>query len=238
MQDKLALDDTIEEYEVWDIDLFDNDAVAIQELHRRGRKAIAYFSAGTYEDWRDDASKFEATDLGRKLDDWEGERWLQTNSANVREIMKARLDLARAKGFDGVDPDNVDAYDNKNGLHLKKTDAVDYLLFLANEAHIRGLAIGLKNAGDIVGEVLSAVQFSVQEQCMQYNDTESFFPFVQQNKPVFHVEYPKGDDAENPKMNNDKPVPRKQSEKIFASKKLGFSTIIKNAKLDQWVQTA
>lgn len=113
---KVQLDHTVENQEVWIIDLFDNTAAEVTALHQRGRKVIAYFSAGTYEDWRPDAARFRPSDLGRKMDDWEGEKWVQTNSANVREIMQARMDLAVLKGFDGVDPDNIDAWDNKNGL--------------------------------------------------------------------------------------------------------------------------
>lgn len=141
---KVQLDHTVEAQEVWIIDLFDNTAAEVAALHQRGRKVIAYFSAGTYEDWRPDAARFQKSDLGRKMDDWEGEKWVQTNSANVRQIMQARMDLAVQKGFDGVDPDNIDAWDNKNGLSLSEHDAVDYVLWLAGEAHARGLSIGLK----------------------------------------------------------------------------------------------
>jgi hypothetical protein len=32
--------------------------------------------------------------------------------------MSSRLDMAQQKGCDGVDPDNIDAYGNENGLGL------------------------------------------------------------------------------------------------------------------------
>ena len=50
------------------------------------------------------------------MDNWAGERWLDTRSTNVRDIMMARLDLAKSKKCDGVEPDNVDGYANKNGF--------------------------------------------------------------------------------------------------------------------------
>lgn len=237
LSEKVSLDATVEQHEVWIIDLFETDASTIEQLHQRGRKVVAYFSAGSYENWRPDASRFQPSDLGRKLDDWEGEKWVQTNSENVRDIIRARLDLARAKGFDGVDPDNVDAYDNKNGLKLKKADAIEFVLFLAHEAHIRGLSAGLKNGGDIVGSVIHQMQWCVQEQCVEFDEVESFLPFIQLGKPVFHVEYPKGDDPDNAKQNNTKDVSPKQRDKAFKAKEKGFSTIIKNVKLDQWIQT-
>jgi len=77
------------------------------------------------------------------MEDWEGEWWLNTNSANVRAIMKTRIALAKSKGCDAIDPDNVDAYNNNNGLELTKNDAIDYLKFLATEAHSAGMSIGV-----------------------------------------------------------------------------------------------
>ena len=104
---------------VYDIDIFDNNTTTITTIHNQGRKVICYFSAGSYENWRPDAGSFNnKTDLGNPVDGWPGEWWLDTNSANVRKIMLSRLDLAAAKGCDGVDPDNVDGYDNDNGLGL------------------------------------------------------------------------------------------------------------------------
>jgi hypothetical protein len=157
------------QFDVWDIDLFDNSASTISRIHHLNSKAICYFSAGTYEDWRPDASQFQPSDLGSPLSDWPGERWLNISSPNVRRIMLARLDLAVAKGCDGVDPDNVDGYDNDNGLGLTQADAVAYVKFLAEAAHARGLSIGLKNAGDIVPDVIDQTEWSVQEQCIQYD---------------------------------------------------------------------
>lgn len=152
--------------------------------------------------------------------------------------MRARLDLAVQKGFDGVDPDNVDGWDNRNGLGLTRDHAVDYVLWLAREAHARGLAIGLKNAGDIAPRVLGEMQWAVNEQAVQFGDEEQFVPFVKAGKPVFHVEYPKGEDPENDRQNDRKEVTGKKRDKCFRARTLGFSTIIKNVRLDQWVQTS
>lgn len=95
---------------IFDIDLFDTPTETIKHLQTMGKKVICYFSAGSYEDWRPDASEFAKEDLGRDLDGWPGEKWLSLGSKNVRRIMKGRVDLAKSKGCDGVDPDNVDGY--------------------------------------------------------------------------------------------------------------------------------
>ncbi|KAJ5196296.1 hypothetical protein N7449_006775 [Penicillium cf. viridicatum] len=184
-----AVEDTTIDADIWDIDLFDNTAETITTLQNKGHKVICYFSAGTYEDWRPDISKFDTADFGSNLDEWPGERWLDIKSSSVRAIMSSRLDMAQQKGCDGVDPDNIDAYGNENGLGLMEADSVDFLTFLASESHSRGMSIGLKNGGDIIGSVIDKMQWSVNEQCAEYDECETYAAFTEINKPVFHIEY-------------------------------------------------
>jgi hypothetical protein len=186
-----AVSDTTVNADVWDIDLFDNTADRITTLKAKGHKVICYFSAGTYEDWRPDISKFDTTDLGSNLDEWPGERWLNIKSDKVRAIISSRLDMAKAKGCDGVDPDNIDAYANSNGLGLTEGDSIDFLNFLARESHSRGMAIGLKNGGDIIGSVIEIMQWSVNEQCAEFKECGVYAAFTEVDKPVFHIEYSK-----------------------------------------------
>ena len=50
--------------QVYDIDLFDTNLTTIRQLHQQGKKVICYFSAGSYEDWREDKEKFPNELLG------------------------------------------------------------------------------------------------------------------------------------------------------------------------------
>ena len=219
--------------QAYDIDLFDNTNTTIQQLHFQGKKVICYFSAGSYEDWRSDKNEFLPSDLGHDLDGWPGEKWLNTSSSQVRRIMKERLDVAAAKSCDGVDPDNVDAYNNaNNGLGLTADDAIDYILFLATEAHNRGLAIGLKNAGEIIPSVIDQMQWTVNEQCTEYNECATWSPFIMQDKPVFHVEYPKGDATNS----TDSVTDAQKQKACGADGQSRFSSIIKNMNLDKWIE--
>jgi hypothetical protein len=211
-----ALNDTSTNVSVYDIDLFTNSAATIKDLHAKNRSVICYFSAGSYENFRPDSSKFQKSDYANGLDGWPGEYWLNTNSSNVRSIMTTRLDMAVAKGCDGVDPDNVDGYDNNSGFDLTPADGINYMTFLAIEAHSRGLAIGLKNAGKIVNATLDMMQWQVNEQCTQYNECSNFRPFIDANKPVFHIEYPE----ETPKVT--------ASSICGDGDAKGFSTVLKN----------
>ncbi|PHR59036.1 MAG: endo alpha-1,4 polygalactosaminidase [Arcobacter sp.] len=175
--------------ELYDIDLFDTDQQTINNLHQEGKKVICYFSAGSYENWRDDKDSFDSSLLGNKLDGWEGEKWLDISSNLLIPIMKARLDLAKSKGCDGVEPDNIDGYTNNTGFALSANDQLAYNKFLANEAHKRGLSIGLKNDVDQVQELEPYFDFAINEQCHQYNECDSLEPFILKDKPVFNAEY-------------------------------------------------
>ena len=214
---------------IYDIDLFENSAETIASLHSQGRKVICYFSAGSYEDFRPDKGEFQSSDLGKGLDGWAGEKWLNTTSENVRRIMKERMDMAKAKGCDGIDPDNVDGYNNDNGLGLSQDDAVDFVNFLAEEGHARNMGVGLKNAGEIVDRVVGKLQWVVNESCLKFEgDCDALRPFIEQGKPVFHIEYPK-----------DAPDVRTQYVGDLCGEAKGFSTVLKKDGqehgLDDWM---
>jgi hypothetical protein len=175
---------------VYDVDLFDNGSEVVASLHARGRKAICYLSAGSWEAWRPDAHRFPPQVLGRSLDGWPGERWLDVRRIDVlRPIVEDRLDLCRAKGFDGVEPDNVDGYANDSGFPLTAEDQLRYNVFLAAAAHARGLSVGLKNDLDQVEDLSPYFDWAVNEQCFEYDECEALEPFIAAGKAVFHVEY-------------------------------------------------
>jgi len=176
--------------QVYDIDLFDNDASVVQALHARGRKAICYISVGSREDWRPDADEFPPEVLGRDYDGWPGEKWLDVRRIDLlAPIMRARLDLCAAKGFDAVEPDNIEVYDNDTGFPLTYADQLAYATWLANEAHARGLAIGLKNASDQVRDLLPVFDFAIAEDCFIQGWCADLLPFIAAEKAVFAAEY-------------------------------------------------
>lgn len=184
--------DLVTEYdaEVWGIDLFDSDAATIAGLQAMGRKVICYFSAGSGEDWRPDYAMIDAAALGQPLDGWPGERWLDFRHPSVQAVMLGRLDLAKSKGCDGVDPDNVDGYTQDSGFVISATDQLAYNRWMANRAHQRGLAVGLKNDLEQVPDLVAYYDFEVNEQCHEFAECDLAQPFVAAGKPVFNVEYP------------------------------------------------
>jgi hypothetical protein len=174
--------------DLYDIDLFDTSADTIAALQQDGRRVICYFSAGSYEYWRDDADDFPNATLGGPMDGW-NERWIDIRSSEILTLMEARLDLAAQKGCDGVEPDNVDGYSNTTGFDLTAQDQLTYNQALADAAHTRGLAIGLKNDLDQINELVDSFDFAVNEQCNQYDECDLLSPFIEAGKPVFNAEY-------------------------------------------------
>lgn len=175
---------------MYDVDLFDTDAAVVAALHLDGRKVVCYVNAGGWEDWRPDAEEFPSEVIGSNLDDWEGERWLDIRHLDVLgPIIEARMDLCEAKGFDAIEPDNVDGFLNDTGFPLTYADQLAYNVWLAAAAHERGLSIGLKNDMEQIPDLLSHFDWALNEQCFEYEECETLLPFVEAGKPVFHVEY-------------------------------------------------
>lgn len=176
--------------EVVDVDGFDTPTATVDELHRRGAHVICYVSVGSFENWRPDAPSFPEEVLGAPLDGWEGERWLDVRRLDVLEpIMAARMDRCRDHGFDAVEADNVDGYLNESGFPLGAEDQLAFNRRMAAMAHERGLSFALKNDLPQIPDLLDDVDFSIVEQCAEFDECDRVAPFVQAGKAVFDVEY-------------------------------------------------
>ena len=180
---------TAYDVDVYDIDLFDVPASTIAALQAEGRRVICYFSAGSFEGFRSDASQFPQEVLGNTLEGFENEQWLDIRSTTVLEIMQDRLVLAAQKGCDGVEPDNVDGYVNNSGFPLTAMDQLAFNRRIGNAAHERGLAVALKNDLDQILDLLDYFDFSVNEQCHEFDECSLLDAFVTVGKPVFNAEY-------------------------------------------------
>ena len=175
--------------DLYDIDLFDTSATLIASLQASGKRVICYFSAGSFEDFRSDAASFRSQDLGNPLGGFPDERWLDIRSASVLAIMEARLDVAVDKGCDGVEPDNMDGFTNNTGFNLTPGDQLTFNRTIANEAHERGLSVGLKNDLDQISDLIAFFDFQVNEQCHEFDECAALDAFITAGKPVFNAEY-------------------------------------------------
>ncbi len=182
--------DTSVDAEVYDIDIFDNDASVVAGLHAQGRRVIGYINVGSWEDWRPDKDQFPPEVLGKDYEGWPGERWLDVRQIDkLAPILLARLDLCKSKGFDAVEPDNMEIHTNDTGFPISYQDQLKYALWLADEVHKRGLAIGVKNASDQVRDLIEHFDFAITEDAFVYDWAEKMNPFIEAGKPVFAAEY-------------------------------------------------
>jgi hypothetical protein len=202
---------------VYDIDGHTNSAATVAALHAKGRKAICYLSTGAWEKFRPDAARFPAEVLGSG-NGWKGERWLDIRRTDVLEpLMAARLDMCRDKGFDAVEPDNMDGHLNRTGFPLTAADQLRYNRLIARLAHERGLAAGLKNDLEQIPQLVGDFDFAVNEQCAEFDECELLTPFVEAGKAVFHVEYE---------------IPAREF--CAASRALKLSSMLKRYELGAW----
>lgn len=186
----------------------------VRALRAGGRRAICYVNAGAWEDFRSDRARFPNQVLGRPMAGWPGERWLDIRRLDVlMPIMTARMRECVQKGFDAVDPDNVDGYGSDTGFPLTRDDSVRYVKALADAGHTLGLAVGVKNAVETIPEVVASVDFAVNESCLIHDECGSYAPLLAADRPVFHIEYT-GSLAE-----------------VCRNRPAGFSTLIKDRAL-------
>ena len=180
---------------------------------------ICYINAGAYENFRPDHASFPSSILG-KSDGWAGERWLDIRRLSViQPIMARRFDMCRGKGFDAVEPDNLEAYDNNSGFPVTAAQQLAFNRMIAKLAHDRSMSVGLKNDLSQAGVLAPAFDFAVNEQCFQYSECSSLRPFLAAGKAVFNAEY-------------------SIAPKAFCgkAKALGVSAMRKHLSLDAWRQ--
>jgi hypothetical protein len=214
--------DTSVEADVYDIDLYVDQAI-IDRLHAQGRKVICYISVGSWENWRPDKDHFPAEILGNDYEGWPGERWLDIRQMDkLAPILRARFDLCKSKGFDAIEPDNMEIYTNNTGFPLTYDDQLQFSRWLAEEAHARGLAIGQKNAPDMVKDLVDLYDFAITEDAFYYEWAEQISAYIAAGKPVFAAEYTD--------------LPGDFAQFCKAGKSLGFSVILKQRGLDAWLE--
>ena len=134
------------------------------------------------------------------MGDWD-ELWLDVRDlTDLKTVMGSRIDLAHKYGCDGIEPDNIDCYDNRDCWSTMKNPTVSsgkqvkpynikYSQWMATYAHSLGIVIGQKNALGIVPDLVASHDFGVNEECATYEECDSYIPYMNANKAVFAHEY-------------------------------------------------
>ena len=198
------------------LDLHNVTQATITRLRGAGKYVVCYYSAGSSENYRLDVQSQRLLDPALNLGEilkgdggvWAGEKWLDIRgfgaptsgtTATIRSVMTARLGLAREKGCDAVEPDNVDAWSNDVSRRapagtpanaVSPQDQLAYNHWTAQTAHALGLSVLLKNDLEQIPALLASYDGALNEQCFDFEgDCEQLLPFRDAGKAVYVVEY-------------------------------------------------
>jgi hypothetical protein len=203
--------------DVYQLDAFTTAEGTVRRLHAAGRRVVCYLNAGAYEDFRPDAGRYPPALLGTATGG-PGERWLDIRRWDELGLVLAdRVRLCHDKGFDAVNPSNVDGFLNRTGFPLTGQDQLTFNRRLAELAHRYQLAIGLENDLAQAENLEPDFDFAVNEECFRRADCQLLEPFLAAGKAVFQVEY-----ALDP------------ARFCPTARLWGFASIRKHAALDAW----
>ena len=167
-----------------------NDTVAntVTALQAAGKRVIAHISAGTWESSKEDAGYFPSALLGDSISS--AEKWLDIgDESTLPGLMRARISVINAKGFDAVEFDNINGYNNTTGFSLSAGHQLTYNKFLASASHALGLAAIFSNDHNQVDDLVDYYDGCVVDKAFEDGVEDSYLPFITQSKPVFEAEY-------------------------------------------------
>jgi len=183
-----------------DVDGFNVSAAKVAALHAAGLKVVCYLDVGSYETGRPDSADYPAALRLSEDPDWPGEWFLDTrdvfkSGSVLASILNKRFQMCKDKGFDAVEPDNLDNWDANRSI-LTEQDQVDFDGWVADAVHALGISVALKNCPELVTKVdrtgqrlVDKFDFELDEQCQEYSECDSFTEFTKSGKAIFDVEY-------------------------------------------------
>jgi hypothetical protein len=133
-------------------------------------------------------------DGGRYVEDpgWPGERVLDVTTPARRAAIAGVLDGwfadCAGKGFQAVEPDNLDSWTRSHHL-VSQADAVAMARLLVARAHARGLAVAQKNAPELgsAGRTAVGFDFAIAEECSVYAECSNYLAVY--GSLVYEIEY-------------------------------------------------
>lgn len=170
-----------------------------------GAVAICYIDVGVYEDYRPDKQAFldaqnqyrsdigdpSARLWGNADAGWNGSYWLDVRQTKyLRPLMEARIKDCKAKGFDAVEPDESEVWDNKPGFPISMAENHAYTKMIADLVHSYGMSVGLKGNNAEAALLEPYHDWALTEQCFEYSECSNFVDsFIKNGKAVFNIEY-------------------------------------------------
>lgn len=165
-------------------------AAQLERLKSGGVYTICYLSVGTLENNAPDEADFPKRVIGKVYADWPQERFLDIRRIDdLLPIMKKRFAVCKKLGFQAIEPDNMDVFDNDSGFALTEADGVRYFNVLAGAAHSMGLGFGQKNAPQLASKLVKNSDFIITEGCFRNSFCKDVLAYIRAGKPVLDAEY-------------------------------------------------
>jgi hypothetical protein len=112
---------------------------------------------------------------------WPGEFLIDLATAQHRRVafahVKAMIDRCAAKGFDGVEFDNLDSYTRKRSTNFGQREALQYATLLSAYAHRKNLSMAQKNTPELTKEqsrIQVGFDFAIAESCAEFSECHRY----------------------------------------------------------------
>lgn len=184
-----------------DVDGFDVSAEKVASLKAMGIYMVCYINAGSYEPGRPDSAAYPERLKVQADPDWPGEYFLDVtdvfaSGSVLASILRARFEMCRAKGFDAIEPDNLQNDENVSGGRITLQQQLDFNGWVADAAHAAGLAVFQKNGPDKVlltdrtgAKMVDKFDGILNEQCQEFSECDALAEYPKRGKLALNVEY-------------------------------------------------
>ena len=103
--------------------------------------------------------------------------------------MIRRFEMCREKGFDAVEPDNIEAFENNSGFPITAAEQLTYNEWVAEEVHSLGMAVLQKNDVQQTPRTGGLLRRRPHRAVQPVPECEALAPYVAAGKPVLNAEY-------------------------------------------------
>jgi len=187
---------------IYDIDGIINPVSTIRALHGMGKRVVCYIEVGAAGDYYSAGDEGLTTtyyqqlqaagEFGNKVPGYP-EYYLNVSSSTTVSIIESMISQQCAtKGFDAIESDIDEEYNDNSGFSLSRADEEAYMTTLANFMHGLGLGWFIKNPDDtgdnFAADMEPLADAVLTEQCNQFNSCGLLSPYVG-HKAVFNAEY-------------------------------------------------
>ncbi|HUA94710.1 MAG TPA: endo alpha-1,4 polygalactosaminidase, partial [Acidimicrobiales bacterium] len=168
---------------IYDIDAIINPRTTVAALHAMGKHVVCYVEVGAAGNYYSAAQEGTAVtyyaqleadgDFGAKVPGYP-EYYLDIRKASTLSIVESMIDRqCSGKGFDAVETDIDDEYDDPSGFPLTRAEEESYMTTLAGYIHGLGMGWWIKNPDDTEDNYASTMEpladAVLTEQCNQYD---------------------------------------------------------------------